>query len=174
MGDARANANEVTLRVKELSPGAFSPFGHVIQRPQRSPDARGPGWSWWGETLLLEGDGRPFGVGLLDLQPTSMSFDWAERHMRSIEAILAIDDDCLIYVAPPGNLERPLQAATLRRFEVFRVPPGRGVVLNRGVWHGAPLALERASQAVVLLLEGTGASDTEVVRFAENPIAVEP
>jgi hypothetical protein len=46
-------------------------------------------------------------------------------------------------------------------------------VLDPGVWHGAPLALDRALAALVLLPEGTGADDTTVVRFPDNPIRIE-
>ena len=166
--------DEITrLTAEDLSADAFSPFGRVIEQPDRSPDARGPGWSWWGETLLLPSDGRPFGVGLLDLRPAPTTFDWAERHMRTVEAILAVEGGCLVYVGP-RDLDDPVQRRALGRFRVFRVPQGCGVVLEPGVWHGAPLVAERPSKAVVLLLEGTGRDDTQVVRFIDTPVAVEP
>jgi hypothetical protein len=52
------------------------------------------------------------------------------------------------------------------------VPRGRGIVLNPGVWHGAPLALDEPSGVAVLLLEGTGREDTTVVRFDSNPVTI--
>jgi ureidoglycolate hydrolase len=165
-------ADGVRLPVKDLSEDAFRAFGRVLERPPRAADASGPGWSWWGETLLLYSDGRPFGVGMLDLQPGQSSFDWAERHMRSLEAIVPLDADILVYVGPPENLDRPESLPALERFEVFRVPRGRGIVLDPGVWHGAPLALDVPSGAVVLLLEGTGREDTTVVRFDSSPVTI--
>ena len=53
----------------------------------------------------------------------------------------------------------------LPRSRAFRVPAGSGVVMDRGVWHGAPLAVERPTAAVVLILEGTGRSDVTLARF---------
>jgi ureidoglycolate lyase len=161
------------LTAEELSAEAFAPFGRVIEPPRRPSDAHGPGWQWWGETLLLSGDGRPFGVGLLELTPAALSFDWAERHLRSVEAVVAVDADCLVYVGLPGELE-PVRMDALQGFRVFRIAPGRGVVLDRGVWHGAPLVAEGPARAVVLLLEGTGSRDTEVVRFTDTPVEVQP
>jgi ureidoglycolate lyase len=162
----------VHLAVKELSAEGFAAYGRVLERPPRAPDASGPGWSWWGETLTLTSDGRPFGVGMLDVQPGHSSFDWAERHMRTLEAIVPLDADILVYVGPPDDLDRPESLPALERFEVFRVPRGRGVVLEPGVWHGAPLALDAPSGAVVLLLEGTGREDTTVVRFDSRPVTI--
>jgi hypothetical protein len=95
----------VRLPVRELSANAFRPYGRVIERPARDRDASGPGWSWWAETVLLEGDGRAWGVGYLDLEPAEPWFDWAERHMRTAETIVPIEGSCLVYVAPAEHPE---------------------------------------------------------------------
>ena len=67
----------VSLPVEPLSPQAFAPYGRVVERPARSADAEGPGWRWWDETAFLAGDGRPWGLGYLDLQPSEPAFDLA-------------------------------------------------------------------------------------------------
>lgn len=161
----------VTLPVRELSAEAFAPYGRVIEAPSRSGDGSGPGWTWWAETVLLAGDGRPWGVGYLDLQPTERRFDWAERHLRTQEAIIPTGAEAFVYVGPPEHLEEPRRLPPFERFEVFRVPAGAGVVMDRGVWHGAPFAADRPTNAVVLLQEGTGRADVTLVRFA--PVAFE-
>jgi ureidoglycolate lyase len=163
----------IPLPIRTLTAEAFAPFGRVIERPDRDPDADGPGWSWWGETMSLEGDGRPWGVGYLDLTPSAAWFDWAERHMRSLEAIVPIEGSCLVYVAPSEAPDSPGRLPAFERFQVFRVPPGSGVVMDAGVWHGAPLAHGRSARAIVLLLEGTGKDDVTLVRFAETPLEIE-
>jgi ureidoglycolate hydrolase len=58
-------------------------------------------------------------------------------------------------------------------FRAFRVAPGSGVLLDPGVWHGAPLAIDRPLAAVVLLPHRTGTEDTVVTRFPDNPITIE-
>jgi ureidoglycolate lyase len=163
----------VRLPVRELTGDAFRPYGRVVERPSRERDADGPGWSWWAETVVLEGDGRPWGVGYLDLEPSTRSFDWAERHLRTLEAIVPVEGGCLVYVAPPDHLDDPARLPPFERFEVFRVPPGAGVVMDRGVWHGAPLADGGPAKAIVLILEGTGREDVTVVRFEEEPVEIE-
>jgi ureidoglycolate lyase len=153
------------LDVEELTPQAFAPFGRVIARPERSSDAEGPGWRWWAETTLLAGDGRPFGVGYLDLEPSDPRFDWAERHMRTQEAVLATSADLLLYVGPADHPEEPSRLPSFERFRAFRVRSGSGVVMDRAVWHGAPFTVDRPSSAVVLIQEGTGRSDVTIARF---------
>jgi ureidoglycolate hydrolase len=163
----------VRLPVRELSADAFEPYGRVIERPARDPDATGAGWSWWAETLLLGGDGRPWGVGYLDLEPAEPLFDWAERHLRTAEAIVPIAGSCLVYVAPAEHPEEPDRLPAFDRFEVFRVGPGSGVVMEPAVWHGAPLAEGGPARAIVLILEGTGRGDVTVVRFEDAPVRID-
>jgi ureidoglycolate lyase len=161
------------LRAEGLTAEAFSPYGQVVSLPHAEAFAAGPGWRWWPEIAALEGDGRAWGVGYLDLEPVEPRFDWAERHLRTQEGIFATSDDLLVYVGPPEQLEDPAALPRLERFRVFRVPAGSGVVLDRGVWHGAPLATGSKTFAVVLILEGTGTHDVTVVRFPDTPVDIE-
>jgi ureidoglycolate lyase len=153
------------LAVWPLDPEAFAPYGTVVERPSRAHDAEGPGWRWWAETASLAATGDAYGIGFLDLRPAPLRFDWAERHLRSPEMIVALAGACLVYVSPAAP-EKDAPGA----FEVFRLASGEGVVLSPGVWHGAPLAVEGPAAAMVLLREGTGVEDTAIVRFGEVPI----
>jgi len=159
------------LPIEDLTSAAFAPFGVVIEQPARPADANGPGWQWWGETSLLDHHAetnRPYGIGYLNLEPSALRFDWAERHMRGIEALIPSGGDCLVYVGPPEHPNEPERPPALDYFRVFRVRQGQGVVLHKGVWHGAPLAIDHALNVVVLLPQGTGGGDTSVARFAES------
>jgi ureidoglycolate lyase len=160
------------LPIRELTPDSFAPFGQLIAQPAGAPSATGPGWQWWGELALLVADGRPFGIGYLDLQPAELRFDWAERHMRSSEMLIPAGGDCLVYVGPPDHLETPDRLPALDRFQAFRLRQGQAVVLKPGVWHGAPLAIDRPLNVVVLLLQGSGANDTSLVRFTDTPVEI--
>jgi ureidoglycolate lyase len=169
-----AGTTDLTLPVTALTADAFRPYGRVIELPSRDQDAAGPGWRWWAETELLPTDGRSFGVGYLDLDPSALGFDWAERHMRTVEAIVPLERECLAYVGPPEHLDEPARMPELEAFQVFRVPPGMGVVMDPGVWHGAPLATVRPTRAMVLILEGTGKHDVTIVRFEDRPVSIAP
>jgi ureidoglycolate hydrolase len=161
-----------SLPVRELTSEAFTSYGRTIGLPSRGEDTSGPGWRWWAETVLLPTDGRGFGVGYLELSGSPMRFDWAERHMRSVEVVVPLGGACLLYVGPPERPEEPAAVPGREQFEVFRVRPGTGVAMSPGVWHGAPLS-EAPSSAMVLLLEGTGRDDVTVVRFEDDPVDVE-
>jgi ureidoglycolate lyase len=165
---------ELKLRVEPVTAEAFAPFGDVIATPSRAQDAEGPGWRWWAETTALRGDDRPWTVGYLDLEPAPPArFDWAERHMRSPEAVVPLSGACLLYVAPPDDPEEPGRLPQLDAFRVFRLEPGTGVVLRPAVWHGAPIVVDGPTKAIVLLLEGTGRTDVTKVPFDDTPVLIE-
>ena len=161
------------LKIEDLTVQAFAPFGEVIMQPTHGQDAAGPGWRWWGENHILAGGDRNYAIGYLDLQPAELVFDCAERHMHSDELLIPMGGDCLIYVGPPDDPEEPDRLPPLERFRVFRLRSGHGVLLGKGVWHGAPLALDKPLNVAVLLLKDTGKVDGHVVRFEETPVQIE-
>ena len=161
------------LVAERLTADAFAPFGAVVERPGRDPDAEGPGWTWWGETELLAPVDGGYGIGYLDLVPGPAGFDWAERHMASQELIAPLVGACLVYAGPADRPEEPAALPELDRFRVFRVEPGQAVMLAAGVWHGAPLADGGPGRAMVALRTGTARGDTVVVRFADRAVRIE-
>ena len=165
---------ERSLAPEALTADAFAPFGHVIETPSRPHDAEGPGWRWWAETTELGGDERTWTIGYLDLAPAPPArFDWAERHMRSPEAIVPVSGSCLVYVAPPEHPDEPDELPPLDAFRVFRLEPGTGVVMDPAVWHGAPIVTDGPAKAIVLLLAGTGRTDVTKVPFADTPVLIQ-
>ena len=161
------------LKMEDLTPDTFAPFGEVITQPARTKDASGPGWTWWGQNHVLTGGDRNYAIGYLDLQPAELTFDWAERHMYSDELLIPMGEDCLVYVGPPDHPEEPDRLPKLERFRVFRLRKGQGVLLGKGVWHGAPMALDKPLNVAVLLLKDTGSVDGHVVRFEDTPVQIE-
>jgi hypothetical protein len=93
--------------------------------------------------------------------------------MRTVEAILSTSEDLLEYVGPPDHLGEPARLPALEDFRVFRVPAGGGVVLDRGVWHGAPITTGGRTQAMVLILEGPARHDVTLARFPDTPVEIE-
>jgi ureidoglycolate lyase len=160
------------ISIEPLTPEAFAPFGTVIEKPALLPDASGPGWQWWGQTALLAGDQRPYTVGYLDLQPTELTFNWAERHMLSAEALIPVGGDCLFYVGPADYPDEPGRLPGLERFRAFRIRQGQAALMQPGVWHGAPFAAGKPVNVIVLLLQGSGTMDNHLVLFEDSPVSL--
>jgi ureidoglycolate lyase len=143
--------------IEDLTTEAFGPFGRVVDAPERDPDSVGDPWRWWAQTALLDHGTRPYAVGYLEVEPDRTGFDWAERHRESEEMVIPVRGELLLYAAFPDP----------ERFRIFRLRPGQAVILAKGVWHGAPLAADGPASAIVLLAEGAGEIDTQMVEFEE-------
>ena len=161
------------MRIEDVTVENFVEFGRLVAQPGRASDASSPGWEWWGELEALAVADRPYALGLLSLTPGGQAVDWAERHMLSQELIAPLTGDCLVYVAPADYPDEPARLAELSRFRTFRIQPGQVVILNTGVWHGAPLADTAPAQALVILLKGTGTQDLIMARFPDTPLTFE-
>ncbi len=75
------------------------------------------------------------------------------------------DADILIHVAPAT----PANDVPADRIEIFRVPKGTFVALNRGVWHHAPYAAGGdIANALIVLPERTYAEDCFVYEIPEE------
>lgn len=160
----------MNLQIESVSQLNFTDFGRLVQRPARATDASGPGWQWWGDLEALAASDRAYALGMLNLSSSALTVDWAERHMQTEELIAPLTGNCLVYVAPADHPNEPDRLADFDRFRVFRVVPGQVVILNPGVWHGAPLAETAPAQALVILRQGTAVQDMHIARFPDAPL----
>lgn len=84
-----------------------------------------------------------------------------ERHKETPEILMPVDGDFFLPVAPA---DQPAGAGRLRaeNVQVFHIPSGAAVILERGVWHWAawPDGKESITYQVIFKL-GTPADDCE-------------
>ncbi|MCE5188394.1 MAG: ureidoglycolate lyase [Eubacteriales bacterium] len=87
-----------------------------------------------------------------------------EYHTHTGEAILPLDGDILIHVAPAS----PANQTPAEEIEVFLVPKGTLVVLRPGVWHGAPYCVDTdVTNILVALPERAYVNDCVVVQLSK-------
>ncbi len=87
-----------------------------------------------------------------------------EYHNTCAEAMLPLDSDAYIHVAPAG----PADHVPYDEVEVFRVPKGTMVTLRPGVWHHVPFCVDTDSlQTLIILPERLYAYDCTVLTAPE-------
>jgi len=133
---------------RHLSLEAFAPYGRYAS--MIAPDADGRTAPKLGEPPVeffrdlmqsgIAGDTTvSFGTCRVTRRPSVI--DASEYHDTSCEALLPIDGDVLMHVAPAG----PGPRFPAEKVEVFLVPRGTMVVIRPGVWHHGPFVLAPAS-----------------------------
>ena len=111
-------------------------------------------------TQMKLGNSNILSMSSLRIKKRRMVIDILEYHNICGEAILPIDSDIIVQLAPatPGG---QIPYEKVRR---FTSPKGTVIVLNPGVWHYAPFVSEGEAHIFCMLPERTYENDAHVLR----------
>jgi ureidoglycolate lyase len=121
------------LRVMELSPDGFAPYGTVIP-PMQDGTPFGP------QDAALQ-----FGAGIprfyaMRLPNRGLLISRITRHRQVTQVLGAAGGQpWLLAVAPPPAVDVPDAQPALDEIRAFRIPGDAAVMLFRGTWHAGPL-----------------------------------
>jgi ureidoglycolate lyase len=160
------------ITCKKLSPELFGLFGSFADmiNPQANKPASLPLCDppiEFFRDMLQTGLGRDSvaSFGVCRVSPRPPVIDASEYHDGACEALMPIDGDVVIHVAPAvaGNVF-PGHAA-----EAFLVPKGTMVILRPGVWHHGPFTVGNETvSCLVALPERLYARDCVEIKLGET------
>ncbi|HAE87817.1 TPA: hypothetical protein DCG86_07315 [Candidatus Marinimicrobia bacterium] len=142
------------VQVKPITVESFKRFGQVVQLPKTRPTAEGETFSFWSDIAHYFIDGQTE-IGLCTVTvPSGHQITGLERHLKTPEILIPID--------APFVLSLLLEGERVQELKVFRVNVGEAVVINRGVWHGPCIPLEKPkSTYFVIFRQKTPLDDVE-------------
>jgi ureidoglycolate lyase len=152
------------IHARRLTPEGFAKYGSYANMTNPSGPKLGAEpiefYRDMVQTQLGVAPVASFGVCRVVKRPFVM--DVSEYHDGCCEAVLPLDGDVLMHVAPAvPEAEFPFDQA-----EVFLVPKGTLCCLRPGVWHHAPYAVDtQAVNCLVVLPERTYKNDCTVFAF---------
>ena len=152
------------IKALPITSEAFAPYGCFADALEPKGEALcGPMHSFYRENARFFSESTTLGFSPITVRkPDQMVITCAEYHNKTCEAIVALNDDFLLHVAP-ANGGTPEPEKTV----VFRVPKGVVTVLYPGVWHLCPLpASEPVLHALILLPDRTYVNDFYCKDFA--------
>lgn len=126
---------ERQIEAQPLAPGAFAPFGTVIDTAEAEPRSMNGGMARRFHDLAridVVGDGARVTMGVVEAKPYPMPLkvSLVERHPLGDQAFLPLSDAPFIVVVCPDEGGRP------GRPLAFVTAPGQGVRYAMNVWHG--------------------------------------
>jgi ureidoglycolate lyase len=152
-----------TLNVETLEQTSFLPFGFIAN--QINPNVEKIGTDpieFYRDMAQLDlGQTSKASFSTCRVEQREFTIDITEFHSSTGEALLPLDADVLIHVAPAT----PNGVVPLEKFRVFRVPRGTLVILRPGVWHHAPFSVHGVANVLIVLPERTYANDCTVVEL---------
>jgi ureidoglycolate hydrolase len=153
------------IRPVELSEQALQGIGLLITSAKRvapEPDAE----TSYFDTVEDLGLEAPCSSGVVEGRPRPMRLQRMERHLRTREALVALEGEAIACLAPP---QEPGPAG-LEGIVAVRVKTGQAFILEKGAWHGSPFPVGRKpARLLVIFRSGTGRTDLE---FRDLPQSV--
>ena len=155
-----------TVAVQELTSEKFVVYGtYANMISPEGPKIGDAPIEFYRDMGIVTAPGESVGLSVVKVSKRPLVIDTAEYHDNCGEAMLPLDGDILIHVAPATALN----VVPYDEFEVFRVPRGTLVTVRPGVWHHGPFCADGTAASVLIILpERTYAKDCTVVNFPRD------
>lgn len=156
------------IKVQKLTKENFSEYGQFYDFENPKGHTLG---NFYHDHIIMPVSGDfPMAFSSMVVEKASkMIISQAEYHNTTSEAIIPLDDDIVIYLAPPS------QEAIPEATEAFLVPKGTMVLMNLGVWHCSPFAVNKEKAHVLVTLpERIYKNDCTIIQYEkEKQIEIE-
>lgn len=157
-----------TVKIQELSVEAFLPYGLYANFINPTTEKLGTAPLEFFRDMLLQDLGIK-GVASFStcrVEKRDMVIDITEYHTHSSEAMMPLDNDILIHVAPATASDGTVP---LDKIAVFRIPKGTMIVIRAGVWHHAPFTVnDDPANVLIVLPERIYANECTIFPLIEN------
>jgi ureidoglycolate hydrolase len=135
----------------DLENSHFAPFGKVLSQTDKKADTVNDAFHYWS------------GIAKLKMSDTVST---VEKHDRTPEILVALDNDAILCVAESSKEEKTVNPQSIRAFYIRK---GDSLVMNAGTWHWAPVpVLKEESKFLVIFASGTEDSGTEIQELNEK------
>ena len=150
------------IQAKKLTVQDFAPYGSYMDI--LNPDGSSLGDFYNDKVLYHVSGNMPIGFStLICRKPEQKVVTKAEYHNTTGEAMLVLDDDVILHVAPPTGEPCP------ERTEAFLVPMGTLIAIKTGVWHMGVMPINKKEAHVLIILpERVYKNDCSVAEYEEG------
>jgi len=149
---------QLTIKVKKITPTSFAKFGKVADAKIKPPLVDAENLKFWTTITTYTVDGETE-IALCQVKKSVDSVEMLERHVKTPEILVPIEGDFILPVAPAGNLQDPEETPEASSVEAFLVRSDQAVVMEKGVWHTAPIPIGEETSFFVIFRKETTKQD---------------
>ncbi|MCX7038241.1 MAG: ureidoglycolate lyase [Spirochaetes bacterium] len=143
------------LKVVDLSENSLKGIGRLLTPEQWELPGKGMEYTYNDIEADL-GLPPPCSAGALVSVPRPMVLARLERHLRTREALIALEGEAVFCVAPPQEGAN----GGLAGITAVRFCAGQALILETGAWHWIPFPVgKKAARFLVVFRSGTGRDD---------------
>ena len=157
---------ETKIKVIELSKQAYKQIGDFVCQPTHTPTIQEDIVKYWAHLANFEIDGT-IDVGWVTMRKRPWEITQLERHFKTVEAVIPLDDVMVLPVAIGRDFGDYQALPKPEDICGFYLRPGQMVTYLPGAWHfgGFPLTKDEAS-FIVLCRRGTADEDVAMCPIA--------
>jgi ureidoglycolate hydrolase len=148
----------LTVKAKKLTASSFAKFGKVADAHTVPPLVETENLKFWTTIATYTVDGETE-IALCHVKKSVDFVGLLERHVKTPEILVPIKGDFLLPVAPAGNLEDITEIPEASGVEAFLVRSNQAVVMEKGVWHTAPIPIGKETSFFVIFKKETTKQD---------------
>lgn len=146
------------VKAKKLTANSFFKFGKVADAHTVPPLVETENLKFWTTIATYTVDGETE-IALCHVKKSVDSVGLLERHVKTPEILVPIKGDFILPVAPAGNLQDPTLTPEASDVEAFLVRSDQAVVMEKGVWHTAPVPVHKETSFFVIFKKETTKQD---------------
>ena len=148
----------------ELTMENFEDYGYVMSKPQLMPNDDNEEIKYWSRTSEFKIDGTT-STGILCANKREMIVKTLERHINTIEAMVALEGDSILCVGKKSVGEDE----EIEGIQAFHIKQGDAFYMNEGTWHWAPYPVNSLeSKFLVMFASGTEDNDLQVKQLSNE------
>ena len=140
---------ELTLKIEVATPEAIAPYGHFVgARDGAAKFLSWPSGDVYGAIPITVGDGGELLLARMAAKQFPVQVGIIERHFKHTQTYLPFNGKPFVMVL---GLESNGNLPDYTKLRAFLFQDASGIVMNTGVWHEFPHALEDDTQFAVIL-----------------------
>jgi ureidoglycolate lyase len=135
-----------------------APYGDLIAIEGVEATADMDAFAFWNDLSLGDFEGTVT-FGMVHTKPGEMTVPLLERHVRTSETLVPLDEAIVLALAEPTEGALP----DLDTAAALLIPRGQAITLKPGTWHYIPMIPSgAAARTLIVFRQGTPSEDLEV------------
>jgi ureidoglycolate hydrolase len=157
----------LTVKAKRLTASSFSKFGKMADAHTVLPLIETENLKFWTTIATYTVDGETE-IALCYVKKSVDFVELLERHVKTPEILVPIKGDFIFPVAPAGYLLDQTEIPEASGVEAFLVRSNQAVVMEKGVWHTAPIPIGKETAFFVIFKKETTKQDAVFRKLRNN------
>ena len=158
------------IALKPLTQENFAPYGQLFEiQTGDGPSCLTERFNFWPKLATFQCARGEVQIGISTFLKRPLRLATMERHLCSEEIMIPLTGGVIIPFARQQGTD-PAELPQACRAEAFLIPPAKGIVVHKNVWHWTPMPLEDQTSIICMFETGTEQTDVLIREFPQDDL----